>query len=286
MKKYSIIAFILIALGGIYFDDIYYLLVGERKAHSNIPVYIISLDRTPDRYQKTKEQLDKYGVKYKKFTAVDGYNVKLKNVKTGELFTGYDIKQGNKKIDFSTSYQVFCPGFTIEYIPVKIDGHMNEFLTAGEFGCYCSHIGLWQEIANKGLPYVLIFEDDIILKRDFGSNLDKVVANIPSEWDLLFLYFFGKKNATPLANDLSKLDQDGQNISSLAAYFISHEGAKKLVSDIQSFSIPLDHEISNRINEGKITAVSARPFIVKAPLPFLSFNFHGSTIREMGKIIE
>jgi glycosyl transferase, family 25 len=287
MKKYSAIAFVVIALFGIYFDNIYYFFVREEKLLSDIPVYIISLDRTPGRYKKTKEQLDRYGVKYKRFVAVDGYEVKLKNLKTQELFTGYDIKKGNKKIDFDTSYQVFCPNFTIEYIPVKIKNHINEFLTAGEFGCYCSHMEIWNEIITNKIPYALIFEDDVILKRNFGANLDKVIANIPPVWDLIFLYFIGKKNTSQTnVYNLVELDQDQQKISASVAYFISNKGSRKLLKEMSLFSIPLDHEISKRINDGEITAMAAHPFIVRTPLPFFNFNFHGSTIRDMGRLLD
>ena len=39
----------------------------------------------------------------------------------------------------------------------------DEYLTGGELACFMSHVSVWQKMVDEQLPYVAIFEDDVLL---------------------------------------------------------------------------------------------------------------------------
>ncbi|HHV7109522.1 TPA: glycosyltransferase family 25 protein, partial [Haemophilus influenzae] len=45
-------------------------------------------------------------------------------------------------------------------------------LTEGEKACFMSHYMLWQKCLSEDLPYIYIFEDDVLL----GENANKFLA--------------------------------------------------------------------------------------------------------------
>ncbi|MGC6406517.1 glycosyltransferase family 25 protein, partial [Bisgaard Taxon 45] len=49
-------------------------------------------------------------------------------------------------------------------------------LTEGEKGCFVSHLSLWHKCVEENLPYIAVFEDDIVL----GEDADKFL--IDDEW--------------------------------------------------------------------------------------------------------
>ena len=55
---------------------------------------------------------------------------------------------------------------------------------AGAVGCAMSHLMLWQEAASTNKP-ITIVEDDAILRHDFHEQVDKAIASLPNDWDIV-----------------------------------------------------------------------------------------------------
>ena len=59
----------------------------------------------------------------------------------------------------------------------------------GAIGCFLAHRGVMRHIAEQ--PHssqgTLILEDDVIIPPDFIQQLQNVVANLPRDWDILYL---------------------------------------------------------------------------------------------------
>ena len=56
--------------------------------------------------------------------------------------------------------------------------------TAGAFGCALSHLLLWkQAIATN--KHITIAEDDAIFRNDFIDTQKKILASIPTNWDIV-----------------------------------------------------------------------------------------------------
>jgi glycosyl transferase family 25 len=285
MKKKLAIIFILVCVLLIYRYDIYYLFHQEKSFTLPLKTYVINLDRTPERYKKIDESLNKYKIPHQRFSAVDGYKLNLKNLKTGEMFTGAELKEDYKKINFESKYTISCPAGDLTYIPKAIRLHATKYMTAGEFGVYCSHVGVWKEILDNKLPYALIFEDDAELRHDFAKDLESVLQNLPEDWDIVYLYIEGQKTFLRYNQYLAKLDDDGNGTASQAATLVSYKGAEKALEYIKAFRIPIDNELSEAVNEKMISAYITTPLLANAPMiSILSSNPSVSSIYDMGRV--
>lgn len=60
-------------------------------------------------------------------------------------------------------------------------------ITLGALCCALGHIYIYEEIIQKGYQRVLILEDDIVLNPSNLSLFPSMVAELPEDWDLLYL---------------------------------------------------------------------------------------------------
>ena len=107
--------------------------------------FVISLDRTPERYAE--------------FTRRNSHLVGV------EKFKAHDGRVEDKRFYPSK----FSP--SLDYSP-------------GAVGCALSHIELWHKVAGGNEP-VMIFEDDAVVHRDFEGMSSRLIARQGSEWDLV-----------------------------------------------------------------------------------------------------
>jgi len=60
----------------------------------------------------------------------------------------------------------------------------------GAWGCFQSHLGVWQKALADGLDSVLVFEDDAVFSPDFSARAITFAEHVPSDWDQI--YFGGQ----------------------------------------------------------------------------------------------
>jgi len=68
--------------------------------------------------------------------------------------------------------------------PIRYSAVKN---TQGFVGCALSHINIIEMAKNKGLPYVIVMEDDtIIIDKDFDNNINKIIMTLSANnyWDI------------------------------------------------------------------------------------------------------
>src|SRR6476659_1878418 len=58
--------------------------------------------------------------------------------------------------------------------------------TAGAYGCLLSHLQVVQAARELGHESVLIFEDDAVFDPEFTTKFASFVAEVPSDWDMLY----------------------------------------------------------------------------------------------------
>lgn len=215
-------------------------------------VYVISLDRTPERLRFIKQQLARFGVKFEHFHAVDGKSMKVIGRNGNEL---------NKKRKGHT-YLIKYP----KYKGAEFHFFFSENdLTPGECGCFLSHRAVWQEIVKQNIKRAIILEDDVILFDNFKESLSEITPNIPKNTDIFFLDIgmnkpFAKKTyfvsagfwlsgflntSSPYFAKLKK----SRRVWGTHAYCISFESAKKLLKLTEFTNVPIDITIVDHANE-------------------------------------
>ncbi|HEX2452230.1 MAG TPA: glycosyltransferase family 25 protein [Vicinamibacterales bacterium] len=68
--------------------------------------------------------------------------------------------------------------------------------TAGAYGCLQSNLAVVTEARDRNWPDVLLFEDDVVFDDDLNVKLPGFMAQLPSDWDMLF--FGGMHREAPL----------------------------------------------------------------------------------------
>jgi GR25 family glycosyltransferase involved in LPS biosynthesis len=117
--------------------------------------YYINLDRRTDRKDHFLQYYEKENLpleKLKRFTAIDGTTYKF-NDEELKLFNNVDYKDAPfaKKI----------------------------------MGNQLSHYYILKEMFEKKYHYIVVFQDDVMLKHNFANKLNEVINSIPSDAELI-----------------------------------------------------------------------------------------------------
>ena len=213
-------------------------------------IFMVNLERRPDRYERMKYNFDQLGIDYKWVPAMDGRTI------TEELLAETGIKM----------------------LPEFSEPYHGRALTYGEIGCFLSHYRLWQQIVEEELDLVLIFEDDIKFEPYFISKLEYLKSelfDLEGSWDLVFL---GRKilhnSEEPWlegSEQLVKVDYTYWTLS----YLLTLRGAKLLLAgDPLGKMVPVDEYLpimygrhpnstwAQHFPSEKLRALSVHPLLV------------------------
>lgn len=87
----------------------YYRFAGSYESLNNIDkIYVISPDKTPERYERMEKILNKLNlpVEYVRLKAIDGRKAKLVSKSTGKVFIVEDLK--NNISQFDDDFKLIC----------------------------------------------------------------------------------------------------------------------------------------------------------------------------------
>ncbi|MBQ0935179.1 glycosyltransferase family 25 protein [Ideonella paludis] len=117
-------------------------------------------------------------------------------------------------------------------------------LSAGEIGCYVSHLNTWQAIVDSGVPGALVLEDDVVLAACLPTLMAQLMSATEPQWDMIKLVGRGheKTVATWPLSAPHRVVRYARIPSMTAAYFISRAGAQKLLRRIP-FGRPVDIDL-------------------------------------------
>lgn len=120
-------------------------------------IYIINLERAPDRLKSITEEFSKYGLSFERIDAYDG-----------KKHPSAETQSFRQKVE---------------------DRHywLME-MTDGEVACYLSHQRAWKALLDSGDEWAFIAEDDIRFEDDPGKFL-KDLSWIPANTDLVQLAY-------------------------------------------------------------------------------------------------
>ncbi len=165
---------------------------------SMIPVFVIHLDHRVDRRQSMLEQLARVGLAAEFFPAVDGRAI------------------------HRAAMPELCEA-----------GELSD----GEVGCYLSHLGVWRQIAARGIDRALVLEDDALLSPALPAMLDQLTPDQLRDIDVVRLSSLMRQRGKPLwplAEGRSLL-LPVKSPSGLQGYVVTARGARRLVD---AFSVP------------------------------------------------
>ena len=70
-------------------------------------------------------------------------------------------------------------------------------MNLGEIACALSHRNIYQNMLDEGHRRILILEDDVLPQPEQLQQFDQVIAQLPEDWELLMLGYYGHKLPSP-----------------------------------------------------------------------------------------
>ena len=203
-------------------------------------VHVISLARTRARRAQLTEELHNERAQFDVFTAVDG-----------SMDLAYrDILRyaGPKKQQKMTSIT-----------PLNTPSEKNEQHERLRFGCYMSHVRLWELQIELSTPHQVILEDDVHLREGFLEDINHALQNLPIQWDIFYLASCHTKVGGFLRPGIRQV----KGALCTHGYVISLSGAIKLVGKYALNSEkPVDHMLDEVICRSLLVAFHADPPLV------------------------
>jgi glycosyl transferase, family 25 len=170
---------------------------------------------------------------------------------------------GRMKLDNAVLIEA-VDGRSIDLEKMKADGSLmwddwnQRDLTAGEIGCYLSHVKVWNMMSEQNLGNVLICEDDILFRPDANEIADRFMAEVPDDWDIIHFHSYvrvasGKQN-DPARKRLSTHVLKGCNEGGgTVCYAITARGAQFLAGKAFPIRYAIDG-ITNKLTRPKRSA--------------------------------
>jgi GR25 family glycosyltransferase involved in LPS biosynthesis len=121
-------------------------------------------------------------------------------------------------------------------------------LTPPAIGCFLSHLAVWRWMLSKGLPRLLIFEDDATPVVHFSADrFRRVLAAVPEESGPVFLgcAIMGGLAERPRGADLARL----YYFNGTHAYLITRATCQVLLEELLPLHAHIDHQISKVLIE-------------------------------------
>jgi glycosyl transferase family 25 len=172
--------------------------VGGARAHPFHTLYI-NRDKDEGRRQLIERQLTQAGLEASRVPAVEGYDL---------------------------------PPDVAPYFADVVTGQ-QPIMSAGEVGCYGSHLKAWKQIVIDQAPATLILEDDAVLDDGLPHLVREALAALPPGWDLVHLARTRRRHAErPLAHLPCgrTLVRYSRIPPTTAGYLISQRGAAKMLN--------------------------------------------------------
>ncbi|WP_293311985.1 glycosyltransferase family 25 protein [Pedobacter sp. UBA5917] len=111
----------------------------------------------------------------------------------------------------------------------------------GALGCRLSHFTIYKEAVHKKQNRILILEDDVIIKKQFISDLKDIISLVGDDYDMIYFGGFNFLNPKPVTDHILRL----QNTLALQAVAINTRCLNALIRKIESDKRSIDSVIAD-----------------------------------------
>ena len=204
----------------------------ESEPHRIERIYVINLDRQPDRWAQVslelKQVLDSSRAaltqRAVRCAAVDGRSFAQPPLEGGEVDPFYTLRD-----------QLFVEPQP-RALPDRLELDRPIRMSQPEVAVARSHIGIWRLIAAGEHAYALVLEDDVWFQRGFARHLDRAWAEMDGEsghtqrFDVLYLSYKEVKHGAQKTFLSRSVFRPVRGLWYLSGYVLSRKGAAKLLS--------------------------------------------------------
>lgn len=149
-------------------------------------IYMINLDKRPEKLARSLAQLAPYGIVPYRFSAIEGKALSLETLNDIGVKFDATMKQGL----LGRNYQISEDGLLIYKQEIMQTGkvYFEQNLCLGAIGCVLSHLSILQDAYNSNYQTIWVMEDDIDVLKDpriISTLIDRLDAYV-GDWDILF----------------------------------------------------------------------------------------------------
>lgn len=175
-----------------------------------VRIYVINLDRSPDRLAFMSEQLDRLPIPWQRVSAIDGKTLGPPQPDVIDV-AAYMRSHGK---------------------PVNMN----------RVGCYLSNVKVMQQFLESDAEFAVILQDDVVLGADFAGLIGALIDDC-ALWDMVKLAAF--HNPLTIAvrtyDGGAKLASMLTRTTSAAAYLVNRHAAERYVEKLLPMHVPFDH---------------------------------------------
>ena len=161
-------------------------------------IYVINLDKRPQKFARTRKVLAPYGISPYRFSAVNGWELSFEALEQLGVKYAPGLPEG-------PIASVYRHEDGVEYISFEIMkeagvSYYCHSLSRGAIGCILSHLSVLQDAYDSGYQTIWVMEDDIkIVRNPYEiSSLIDTLDQLAPDWDVLFTDYESKSaDGTP-----------------------------------------------------------------------------------------
>lgn len=150
-------------------------------------IYMINLDKRPEKFERSTGQLRLFGVNPYRFSAVNGWELSFETI--NDLGVKYEpwMKSGL----WGTSYLPENGGKPHhEIMHVQGRNYFSHCMSRGAIGIVLSHLSILKDAIDSGYKTIWVMEDDVEVIQNpvmISDLIDKLDAQVgKGKWDILF----------------------------------------------------------------------------------------------------
>lgn len=134
-------------------------------------LYVVNLDRRPDRMCRVLREMSAQGLKVTRVTAVDACG----SIRARDLMEKFRRRASGSQ------------GWVPSHVSVQDVEHWKGALAPGVFGYLLSQAAVLEDASRNGYQRIAVFDDDVFFTSDAPVRLRKAVAQLPANWAILLL---------------------------------------------------------------------------------------------------
>jgi GR25 family glycosyltransferase involved in LPS biosynthesis len=149
-------------------------------------IYMINLDKRPEKFAMCERQLNPYGIYPYRFSAVNGWKIPWETIND----IGVKYKKGMTPL-LATTFPKEAGGMSSHEFMSEIGKtYFVRGMEYGVIGCYLSHLSILQDALDSGYETIWVMEDDVEVMEDpniISDLIDKLDSLVgKGNWDVLF----------------------------------------------------------------------------------------------------
>lgn len=220
------------------------------------PIFVINLDRQPNRWTDMVRELDcildvagkPLSERVVRYSACDA------QVDPPEFLDGAAVDP-----IYTLGDQLFVEPQP-HAVPDAFDLGRPIRMTQAEIAIACSHIDVWKAIAQSSASYALVLEDDIWFEHSFGRILEQAWREMEDadraspKFDVLYVSYKEVRHGAPKELLSKNVSRPERGLWCLSGYVLSKKGARALL-DLLPCRGPIDLWINHKFRELEVRAL-------------------------------